>query len=90
MNDQQIDDLWLHRPSIHNGELMPQLRDFARAVSAEKDEQIRKLREALEVLYAAYCYQMHSEYDFPGSPWTPDRDKDTAAASARAALKEES
>lgn len=32
MTNDQIDGLWLHRPSIHDGELMPQLRDFARAI----------------------------------------------------------
>jgi hypothetical protein len=34
MTDEQIDDLWIRRKDIHNGELMPQLRDFARAVLA--------------------------------------------------------
>jgi hypothetical protein len=34
MTDEQIDDLWIHRPSIHDGQLMPQLRDFARAILA--------------------------------------------------------
>lgn len=31
MTDYEIDNLWMHRTDIHNGELMPQLRDFARA-----------------------------------------------------------
>lgn len=34
LTDAQIDSIWLYRSSIHNGELMPQLRDFARAVLA--------------------------------------------------------
>ncbi|MBB5411891.1 hypothetical protein HDG34_005857 [Paraburkholderia sp. HC6.4b] len=32
LTDSEIDDLWIRRPTIHNGELMPQLRDFARAI----------------------------------------------------------
>lgn len=32
LTNDQIDDLWLYRSSIHDGELMPQLRDFARAI----------------------------------------------------------
>jgi Lar family restriction alleviation protein len=34
VTDDQLDALWLYRKNIHNGELMPQLRDFARAVLA--------------------------------------------------------
>lgn len=42
MTDYEIDNLWMHRTDIHNGELMPQLRDFARAaikdaVAAERE-----------------------------------------------------
>ena len=37
MTDEQIDALWLYRKDLHGGELMPQLRDFARALlSASK------------------------------------------------------
>lgn len=32
LSDAQIDAMWLLRSNIHGGELMPQLRDFARAV----------------------------------------------------------
>jgi hypothetical protein len=63
-------------------------RDGWNRCYASSADQIRKLREALELLYAAYCDQMHSEYDFPGNPWTPERDDDTAALTARAAIKE--
>lgn len=35
MTDYEIDSLWMRRTNIHNGELMPQLRDFARAVIKE-------------------------------------------------------
>lgn len=33
-DNDRFDDLWLYRKNLHNGELMPQLRDFARAVLA--------------------------------------------------------
>jgi hypothetical protein len=37
MTDEQIDTFWLYRKNLHDGELMPQLRDFARALlSASK------------------------------------------------------
>lgn len=52
------------------------------AITAERD----RLRVALRELYDAYCAQMHSEYDYPGNPWTPDRDGDKAALMARDAL----
>lgn len=50
MTDEEIDMLWICRPSIHNGDLMPQLRDFARAVlkaSADHEdaERYRWLRD---------------------------------------------
>jgi hypothetical protein len=34
LTDDEIDSLWLYRSNVHNGELMPQLRDFARALLA--------------------------------------------------------
>lgn len=44
------------------------------------------LLEALSGLYKEYCCVMRSEFDFPGRPWTPDRDNDTEAIKARAAI----
>ena len=32
LTDYEIDRFWLMRSDLHNGELMPQLRDFARAI----------------------------------------------------------
>lgn len=34
LTDYTIDRLWLFRKDLHDGELMPQLRDFARAIIA--------------------------------------------------------
>ena len=34
LSDGQIADLWLYRRNIHDGDLMLQMRDFARAVEA--------------------------------------------------------
>jgi hypothetical protein len=34
LSDEQIDSIWLRRPTIHNGDTTMQLRDFARAVIA--------------------------------------------------------
>lgn len=45
------------------------------------------LLAALTSLYKAYCSAMSSEFDFPGNPWTPERDNDAAALSARAAIQ---
>jgi hypothetical protein len=63
-------------------------RHAAAELALTADDQIRKLREALELLYFAYCDQMRDQYDFPGNPWTPDRYPDAAAIAARAAIKE--
>lgn len=35
LTDEQIESLWLHRLDIHDGQLMPQLRDLARAAIAK-------------------------------------------------------
>ena len=34
-----------------------------------------------------YCDRMANEYDYPGDPWTPEREKDAAAMAARALLR---
>lgn len=34
MTDEQIDALWLYRANLHDGQIMPQLRDFAHAILA--------------------------------------------------------
>lgn len=44
------------------------------------------VRDALAVLLKAYCSVMKSEFDYPGRPWTPERDDDRAALDARLAL----
>lgn len=46
-----------------------------------------ELIDALKNLYEAYCSAMRSDYDFPGRPWTPERDNDEAALAARALLE---
>jgi hypothetical protein len=38
LTDEHIDALWVMRGDIHNGELMPQLRDFARAILRQSDK----------------------------------------------------
>ena len=45
-----------------------------------------ELLEALEDLYAAYLGQM-SDRDFPGRPWTPERDDDQPALKAKALIE---
>ena len=52
-----------------------------------KDARIQALEAALGALYVSYCREMAAEYDYPGRPWTPDRDNDEAAIQAREALK---
>ena len=32
LTDYEIDRFWMNRPNLHDGELLPQLHDFARAV----------------------------------------------------------
>lgn len=53
----------------------------ARLISAAPE-----LLEALRGIYAAYCGVMRDQFDFPGRPWTPERDNDTVALQARAAI----
>ena len=65
------------------------LVDIREALSAA-EQQAQTYRTALEDLYAAYCAEMQSEHDYPGKPWTPDRDNDAAALKARAALNPQS
>ena len=65
------------------------LMDIREALAAA-EQQAQALRAALEDLYAAYCAEMQSEHDYPGKPWTPDRDNDAAALKARAALNPQS
>lgn len=45
-----------------------------------------ELLEALEELYAAYLGEM-SDRDFPGRPWTPERDDDQPALKAKALIE---
>lgn len=45
-----------------------------------------ELLEALKAIYEGYCSTMRSEFDFPGRPWTPERDNDETAMRARAAI----
>jgi hypothetical protein len=44
------------------------------------------LLATLQDLLEAYCSLMRSEFDFPGRPWTPERDNDTDALAALAAI----
>lgn len=46
-----------------------------------------ELLEALEELYREYVGQMKDQYNYPGRPWTPERDDDTAALKAQALIK---
>jgi hypothetical protein len=50
MTDEEIDSLWLTRPSIHDGDLTLQLRDFARAVESA-------VRAAAPAVQAPVAYQ---------------------------------
>jgi len=45
-----------------------------------------ELLAALKELLESYERQMHSEYDFPGSPWSAERDNDTEALNAMKAI----
>lgn len=47
-----------------------------------------RCRELLAELFKEYCSQMSSEYDYPGRPWTPERDNDTVAIEAKNYLSE--
>ena len=47
---------------------------------------LNTLHSALQELYTNYCSMMSSEFDFPGRPWTPERDNDVVAMAARDAL----
>jgi hypothetical protein len=40
MTPERMTDLWLFRGEIHNGELMPQLHDYARAVERATLERV--------------------------------------------------
>ena len=79
------------RPFAKQWEPLCKVSDAIAAIEASKegdakDARLKSLEEALEGIYLAYCSQMRSEYDFPGSPWTPERDNDEAALLARAAI----
>lgn len=60
------------------------LRDDALINAAD----LIRCRELLADVYSAYCSQMSSEYDYPGRPWTPERDCDMLAIAARRYLNE--
>lgn len=63
--------------------------DYERGRAAERAEWVRDvgaMRMALHSLYDAYCSVMRSEFDFPGRPWTPQRDGDEAAIAAQNTL----
>jgi hypothetical protein len=47
----------------------------------------RELKVLLD-LYKDYCGAMHSEYDFPGDPWSSARNGEEAARAAEALLRE--
>lgn len=58
----------------------------------ERDANARLIAKApdllasLQEMYNEYCSAMRSEFDFPGRPWTPERDNDEPAMRARALL----
>lgn len=46
-----------------------------------------ELLAALEDLYAAYAQEKQGERDYPGDPWTPERDDDQPALKAKALIE---
>lgn len=56
--------------------------DECQRLKAANDE----LLAALKGLFDSYCSAMHSEYDYPNGPWTPERDDDAAAIAAQEAI----
>lgn len=49
-------------------------------------QEVRRLREMLAYVYNAYDSAMHSEFDFPNNPWSPERDGDAKMIEARDAV----
>lgn len=47
----------------------------------------QELLGALKALFDQYCQQMSSEFDYPNNPWTPERDDDKAAMTAKALIE---
>lgn len=50
-----------------------------RVMRAKPFDLMHEVRVRVARLYDEYCSIMRSEFDFPGRPWTPERDNDTAA-----------
>lgn len=47
LTDDEIENIWIYRPSVYGGDLMLQLRDFARAI--EKASRLTALEEAARI-----------------------------------------
>jgi hypothetical protein len=60
MTDYEIDNLWMHRTNIHDGDLMPQLRDFARAVlQAERETLLEYVENRPEPTFSVRRFGAH-------------------------------
>ena len=69
------------------GELVADLHSLDAEMAQLRADNAR-LRAALSELFNAYCNQMRDGYDFPGRPWTPERDNDEVAMRVRDLLAE--
>lgn len=63
LSDEEIAEFWLHRKNIHGGDLMLQLRDYARAIErAATIAAMRRCAEMVEKLGDEYQRQEGSLY----------------------------
>lgn len=86
LTDEQIDALWITRPSIHDGQLAPQLRDFARrAIAAAMEQQQAKASVPEDEILAYEEWQRRSPENLWG-PWASIGETACEAWKARAEI----
>lgn len=72
LTDDEIENTWIYRPSVYGGDLMLQLRDFARAI--EKTSRAAALEEAARICDDEVYAEKGGGSEF--GPWGKERVND--------------